>query len=152
MSGRKSPSAPRADTEKLRMDWLARLSQLVDTIDAWAKELGWSTRRIEKRIEDSEIGPYVAPALVFQEDTSRILLEPIARSAPGTEGVVDLYLMPAWDDIATLYHYGGEWRLHYVFPYTAATATIRSSESKPLSKETFAEVLDEMKKHAAGAQ
>lgn len=152
MSGRKSASVPRADTDQLRMEWLARLSRLVDTIEIWAKELDWSTRRVEKRIEDSEIGTYVAPALVFQQDTVRALLEPIARSAPGAEGIVDLYLMPAWDDIATLYYYGGEWRLHYVFPYTAATTMSRSSESKPLSRQTFAEVLSELKEHAAGAQ
>jgi hypothetical protein len=29
----------------------------------------------------------------------RELLEPIGRPAPGIEGIVDLYLMPAYDDI-----------------------------------------------------
>ena len=36
-----------------------------------------------------------------------ILLEPVA---PGTEGVVDLYLMPGYDDIASLYHYSNRWK------------------------------------------
>ena len=85
--------------------WLGRLLSLVRSIDTWAKELGWSTRVVEKPMEDSQIGRYKAPGLLMQEGVDRILLEPVGRSAPGTEGVVDLYLLPAYDDIATLYYY-----------------------------------------------
>ncbi len=46
------------------------------------------------------------PALLMQEGPSAgLILEPIARSAPGADGVVDLYLLPAYDDIASLYFY-----------------------------------------------
>ena len=38
--------------------------------------------------------------------------------APGTEGVIDLYLMPAYDDIASIYYSGDRWNLHYLFPDT----------------------------------
>jgi hypothetical protein len=78
-----------------------------------------------------------------------VLLDPVARFVPGADGVVDLYLMPAYDDIASLYFVAGEWRLHYVFPNTAAVATVREAQSTPLSKETLARVLDEMVAHAA---
>ena len=44
------------DKEKLRDEWLERLSDLVETIRGWAEELDWSTRRIETKMEDSEIG------------------------------------------------------------------------------------------------
>jgi hypothetical protein len=77
------------------------------------------------------------------------LLEPVGRSAPGTEGVVDLYLMPAYDDIATLYYYGNQWNLHYVFPNTKPVATVREADAVPLSKEALAKVLAEMRQHAA---
>jgi hypothetical protein len=53
-------------------------------------------------MEDSQIGKYKAPGLLMQEGTDRILRDPIGRNAPGAEAVVDLYLMPAYDDIATL--------------------------------------------------
>ena len=75
----------------------------MQTVQTWADALGWSTRQIEVTLTDSQIGKYKAPALLLQEDAIRILLEPIGRSAPGAEGVVDLYLMPAYDDIASLY-------------------------------------------------
>ena len=61
----------------------------------------------------------------------------------GAEGLVDLYLMTAYDDVASLYYIEGEWRLHHAFP-TAAAAKIKEAESSPLSKETLGRVLDEM--------
>jgi hypothetical protein len=100
-------------------------------------------------MEDSEIGTYKAPALLLQKDLVRILLEPIARSAPGTEGVVDLYLMPAYDDIASLYFYDGDWQLHYMSPTSPTVSTIRDAEHRPLTKDTLRSVLDEMSNNAA---
>ena len=135
--------------EGLRTEWLGRLSALVDSVQGWARELGWSTRRIDKQMEDSRIGAYEAPALLLQEDLTRVLLEPIARFAPGAEGVVDLYLMPAYDDIATLFYYGGGWHLHYQSPEASPTAKPREDEVRPLSKETFRAVVESMKNHVS---
>ena len=70
------------DKVKLRDEWLARLSDLVETVRGWAEELDWSTRRIEAKMEDSEIGTYKAPALILQRETVRAILEPIGRAAP----------------------------------------------------------------------
>jgi hypothetical protein len=134
---------------RLLRDWLDRLSALVNDVEGWVKDLGWAVRRVEKPMEDATIGKYKAPALLMQEGVSRVLLEPIGRSAPGTEGVVDLYLMPAYDDIATLYYYDGRWNLHSASPGSAPAATVPEAASKSLSKETLQEVLEEMKQHAA---
>ena len=70
------------DKEKLRDEWLARLSDLVETVRGWAEDLDWSTRRIETKMDDLEIGDYKAPALIIQKETVRAILEPIGRSAP----------------------------------------------------------------------
>ncbi len=128
--------------------WLDRLSALVNEVESWAKGLGWSTRRIEKPMEDSQIGKHKVPSLLMQEGTDRILLEPIARSAPGTEGVVDLYLMPAYDDVASLYYEDGLWNLHYTYGGTVA-ANAREAPARPLSQDALQEVLAEMRQHAA---
>jgi hypothetical protein len=135
--------------ERVRIlsQWLDRLWALVNDVESWAKNLSWSTRRIEKPMEDSQIGKYKAPSLLIQEGTDRILLEPIARSAPGTEGVVDLYLMPAYDDIASLYYEDGRWSLHYMFGGNVA-ANPREAPAKPLSQETFQEAIAQMRQHA----
>ncbi len=128
---------------------VSKADELVNRVEGWARELDWSTRRIEKKMRDLQIGLYKAPALVLQNETCRVLLDPIARSAPGAEGVVDLYLMPAYDDIASLYFCDGAWQLHYMFAGTSSVATIRTADSKPLSRETLRVVLEEMRANAA---
>ncbi|MBV8077214.1 MAG: hypothetical protein JO284_12485 [Planctomycetaceae bacterium] len=135
--------------ETLRAAWLNRLSALVDSVQGWAEELGWSTRRIDKQMEDSQLGPYEAPALILQQDLTRVLLDPIASSAPHTEGVVDLYRMPAYDDVASLYYYDDNWQVHDQAAGTSSAATIREAQAKPLSMETFREVLEELKRHVS---
>lgn len=128
--------------------WIERLSSLLNDVAGWAKVLGWDTRRIEKRMEDAQAGVYQAPALLLQQEAVRVLLDPIARSAPGAEGVVDLYLLPAYDDIASLYLVDGSWQLHYMFPSQPSVAKIRDAESRPFTKEALADVLDAMRANA----
>jgi hypothetical protein len=130
-------------------DWLGALVGLIRSVEGWVKELGWSTRWIDKPLEDPQIGKYRAPCLLMQEGTDRILLEPVGRSAPGADGVVDLYLMPAYDDIASLFRRGGEWTVHYIFSGMTGITDPLKAPAKPLSKETLHEVLTEMRQHAA---
>jgi hypothetical protein len=132
-----------------RAAWLGRVNSLIDEVERWGKELGWSTRRVEKKLEDTRVGTHRVPALLLQEDTCRVLLEPVGRSAPGAEGVVDLYLMPAYDDIAGLYYYDHQWHLHYLFHGARPGATLRDAKGMPLSKESLHKVLVEMRQHAA---
>ncbi|HET6573757.1 MAG TPA: hypothetical protein VFG68_09165 [Fimbriiglobus sp.] len=77
------------------------------------------------------------------------MAEPIARFVPGADGVVDLYLMPAYDDIASLYYQEGEWKLHYALPGDLAVAHPKEGEAHPLTKEVFGAAVGEMAKHAA---
>lgn len=137
------------DHEAVRGEWFGRLEALASDVRRWAEETGWSARSITKKMEDSQLGVYEAPALLLQKETVRVLLEPIARSAPGADGVVDLYLMPAYDDIASLYLVDGVWQLHYMFDGAPVVATIRQAESVPLDREALGQVLDAMSRHAA---
>ncbi len=68
--------------------------------------------------------PEVAWSANVQRGTTRILLDPVARFVPRADGVVDLYLMPAYDDIASLYLVKGQWRVH-------CTACIPTQEQWP---------------------
>ena len=85
----------------------------------------------------------------MQARFTRVLLEPITRFAPGTDGVVNLYLMPAYDDIASLYRVSGEWRLNYAFRGGNAEAGIRGADSMVLTRENFHRVLEAISGHAA---
>lgn len=136
------------DTVELKKDWLGLLSRLIHDVRSWIEERGWSTREIEIALDDSQIGSYKAPALLMQRDSTKILLEPIARRGSGTDGIVDLYVLPAYDDIASLYHKGDGWHLHYLLTGDAEVSSIREAESKPLTAESFESVIDEMIKNA----
>jgi hypothetical protein len=131
-----------------RFAWIKRVTELVATVEHWARELGWATKRVEKKLDDARVGAHRIPSLLMQADTCRIILEPVGRSTPGTDGVVDLYLMPAYDDIASIYYYDGHWNLHYVFPGRKPVATVREAEALPLSKDSLERVLGEMTQHA----
>jgi hypothetical protein len=131
-----------------RHTWLDKLLKLVTTVNEWAKDLGWSTKVVEKRMEDPEIGNYKAPALLLQKETTRLLLEPVARSAPGAEGLVDLYRMPSYDDVASLSYYNDGWNVHYMFEGTPVVGNMREAEAKPLTKATLRKVFDEMQADA----
>jgi hypothetical protein len=134
-----------AESSRIRDEWTDRVTILVQQLEQWAREIGWTTRRLDKKLKDSQIGSHVVPALLLQsEGPTRIYVEPIARSAPDADGVVDLYLMPAYDDIASLYFVDGKWRLHYMFPESPTTPTIRDADSTPLDKESFRKALEAM--------
>lgn len=128
--------------------WLERLRKLMERIKEWAEGLDWATKLVDKRMEDAEIGNYIAPALLIQREAVRLFLEPIARSAPRAEGVVDLYLMPSYDDIASIYYYHGRWNIHYMFQESPTIASVREAEGKPLTKEVLRDVFDEMTANA----
>ena len=131
-----------------RHEWLEKLRRLVATVKGWADELEWATKVVDKKMEDAEIGNYKASGLLLQKETVRLFLEPIARTAPGTEGVVDLYLMPSYDDIASLYYHNNRWNVHYLFEGAPGVGSTREAESKPMTKVTLQKVFDEMKAHA----
>ena len=134
--------------DELRDRWLERLAALIEQVDGWAKEMDWSTRRIEKIMDDSEAGNYKAPALLLQKETVRIILDPIGRASPGTEGIVDFYLMPAYDDIATLFWVKGEWLVRFVFPGSPTVVKNLRDSLRPFDKPTFEAILGEMMKNA----
>ena len=130
-----------------REAWINRVTQLVDQVERWAQDLGWATRRVDKRLDDSRIGRHHVPALLMQEGTSRVMLEPVGSSSPGTEGVVDLYLMPAYDDIATFYYYDDHWNLQH--RVAADVANTRDGKGLPLSKDVLERTLADLRQHAA---
>jgi hypothetical protein len=143
MAGTKAgPARPKVENpEKERDDWVSLLDQLVAQVSAWV-QTDWATKVIKKSMSDSVLGEYDAPALLMQCDTTRVLLEPITRFAPGADGVVDLYRMPAYDDIASLYREDGDWKLHYAFKGGKIIAGTRNTEPLPLTEENFLRVLN----------
>ena len=134
--------------DQLRGDWLQRLGALIDQVQQWASELDLPTRVIQVNLKDPDLGQYKASALLIQDGGVKMLLEPIAPSAHDADGVVDLYLMPSYDDIASLYLVGGKWMMHYMFPEDPTVGNIREANGIILTKESFQNVLEAMKNNA----
>ena len=101
------------DSDAVKREWLDRLGTLVEEVKGWAQASGWRTRRIDKTVNERRLGSYKVPVLLMEKDTVEVVLNPVARFVPGTNGAVDLYVAPAYDDIASLYLEGDHWVLHY---------------------------------------
>lgn len=138
-----------AKARALALDkWLRLLNSLIQSVKDWVTPEDWSTREIEKPMEESDLGSYKVPALLLQKALNKFLLEPVARDAPGSEGLVDLYLMPSYDDIASLYYYKDRWNIHYMEPGIKPKGDIRKEPARPLTKANLLRVLREMQESA----
>lgn len=134
-----------SDAESVRGEWLDRLETLVDDVKGWAEAAGWRTRRITKSVNERQLGKYQVPVLLMEKDTVEVVLNPVARLVPGADRAVDLYLSPAYDDIASLYFEGDRWVVHYSEPPDLGTkAGAVDIPSRPYDEATIREILNGM--------
>jgi hypothetical protein len=139
-------SEPRIeDPEDVKSEWLDRLESLVRDVKGWAEAAGWRTRRISKTVNERRLGKYEVPVLLMEKDAVEVVLNPVARLVPGADGAVDLYLSPAYDDIAGLYFERGHWVVHY-FDRPSPSATNGPAEitPRPYGEATIRAILDRM--------
>lgn len=139
------------DHQAEQNDWLESLTKLTEDVLTWAEGLDWSCRRIEVNIQDSKAGVYRAPGLVMQKDSVKLRLEPVSGNVVGADGVVDLYVLPAYDDLASLSLKNGVWRLNYLWqesPPPTGQFALRDVPSEPLTRESFSKVVEQMVRYA----
>jgi hypothetical protein len=133
------------DPDAVRREWLDRLGALVEEVKGWAQASGWRTRRIDKTVNERRLGSYKVPVLLMEKNTVEVVMNPVARFVPGTNGAVDLYVAPAYDDIASLYLEGDHWALHYADrPDPMATESVIEIKPQPYSEMTIRKILDGM--------
>ena len=143
MSGEPEGGPQVDDPEAVRAEWLECLNALASRVKPWVEKAGWRTRIVSKPTRDPELGRYEVPLLLMERDGVEVALNPVSRFVPGADGAVDLYVVPAYDEVAGLYFADGQWTLHYVF-HEAEAAGVRKAEAMPLSEATINRVLDEM--------
>ena len=125
---------------------------LVKEVAACAEPHEWATKRYAKRMRNGNGEVFEIPALFLQKGPVRILLDPVAYDVPGAEAVVDLYLMPAYDDLASLYFQNDNWTIHYAFPPSPMqTHSVIETKALPFSEATLNQVLDSIAEHAAAS-
>ena len=132
-----------------RDQYINRVNALAEQVKEWAEPHEWVTKIYAKKLRDVDRRIYEVPALLLQKGPIRVLLDPVAYDVPGAEGVVDLYLMPTYDDAASLYFVNGCWMIHFVFPPNSAEISpVPEGEAVPLSESTINLVLDAIAAHA----
>jgi hypothetical protein len=134
-----------SDPEAVKAEWLDRLNALVGDVEGWARASGWRTRRIAKTVNERRLGTYRVPVLLMEKDTIESVLNPVARFVPGADGAVDLYVAPAYDDVASLYFEGDHWVVHYgERPDPMATEGAVETAPRPYAEQTIRTILDGM--------
>lgn len=132
-----------------RKQFQSRIDDLVNKVRGWVEPHEWVTKAYPKKMRDGDNQIYELPALFLQKGPTRLLLDPVAYDVPGAEGVVDLYLMPTYDDMASLFFDQGDWTIHYTFPHdSVGTGSLADVQALPLREETIIEVLDSIATHA----
>ncbi len=130
-------------------DWLELLNDLVDNVKAWAEAAGWETRLTARDVNENGFARYEVPVLVLDRDKAEVSLVPVARNVPRAEGLVDFYLMPDFDDVASLYREDGQWFFHYAFHRDPMeTRSAIETERFPLDEASLNRVLNDIAAHA----
>jgi hypothetical protein len=145
-----SMSEPKAtDLSPEVAEWLSCLTVLVGSVQGWAAASGWRGRLTSKHMVEKGIGRYEVPVLVLDRDDVEVSLVPVARRVPGADGLVDLFRMPAYDDVASLSLEGDEWFIHHAFtPDPAEVHSVIEPERFRLEEGSLARVLDDVAKVA----
>ena len=109
----------------------------------------WSLRRDPKRMRDEIGNVYTVQSLTLIKGPIRLLLDPNGYDIPGADGVMDLYLLPPYDPVATLYLEDGEWFIHSPYPdaLDAVDNTTKWSRSS-LTKDSISNTLGSIVEHA----
>ena len=132
-----------------REQFRRRVEDLVAQFERDVDPHEWVTRRYPKRMRDDARQVYEVPALYLQKGPSRLLLDPIGYDVPGAEGAADLYLMPTYDYLSSIYFEGGRWTIHHIFPPDPMeTHSVVEAQALPLSVETINQVLNSIAEHA----
>ncbi len=109
----------------------------------------WSIRRDLKRMRDETGAAFSVLALTLIKGPVRLLLDPNGYDIPGAEGVMDLYLLPPYDPVATLFLENGEWFIHSPFPDSVdAVANPAKWTRMPLTEDSIRDVLESIAEHA----
>jgi hypothetical protein len=93
-----------------------QVETVVNDFEASLSGHDWSMRRDPKRMRDEIGNVYSVLSLTLIKGPVRLLLDPNGYDIPGAGGVIDLYLLPPYDPVATLFLEDGEWFMHSAFP------------------------------------
>ena len=101
------------------------VTRLIGRFKGVLAETDWSTREQPRKLEDEKGATYTTPSLFVWRGPTSLSLVPTGYDIPGADGVADLYLLPDYAPVATLYLETGVWWVHSPYP------TPSTPEAKP---------------------
>jgi hypothetical protein len=121
-------------------EWMNAVNELLSNAEAWAGEMQWTTRRVNKTMQETVLGEYQIPQLQFFAEQQLYLLDPVARFVPGALGAVDLAIQPSYY-VSSIYRYFDEhWYVHL-----DVGQGIRESRGLLWNKGTFLQAVAELR-------
>jgi hypothetical protein len=127
----------------------SQVERVVDQLEGILSRQDWVLRRDPKRMRDETGNVYSVLSLTLFKGPVRLLLDPNGYDIPGADGVVDLYLLPPYDPVATLYLEHGEWFIHSPFPTNLnALADPTKWTRSPLTEDSISNVLESIARDA----
>jgi hypothetical protein len=127
--------------------WLDCLNLLVRSVQEWSAVSGWQGRLTSKHIAEKGLDRYEVPVLVMHREEAEVSLVPVTRQVPGADGLVELFRMPAYDAVASLYLEKGQWFIHHAFtPDPTEGRSVIEPERLRLEEGSLNRVLDDIAK------
>jgi hypothetical protein len=120
-------------------EWKETMDGLIGTTESWAKEFGWVTKQVQRRLSETLLGTYETPQLLIHAAPNLYVLDPIARFVPGAAGACDLSVQPSFYTISLYRDYDGGWHAHHDVGQGANTG-----KRDLWSKDTFKKCLEEL--------
>lgn len=100
-----------------------------------------------KPVRDGVLGRFEIPLLLMVRNAVQVALSPITRFAPNSQGGVDLYVVPAYDQVATLTLEDDHWFIYYAFVRPTDENRNPEIDRIVISEETLIRVMDMIVTH-----
>jgi hypothetical protein len=113
-------------------EWRPAVDGLVGNTESWAKEFGWATKRVPKRLSETLLGTYEIPQLLMHAAPNLYVLDPVARFVPGAAGAFDLSVQPSFYTISLYRDFDGIWHAHHAVGQGANTGKRDKWDKEPL--------------------
>ncbi len=93
-------------------EWMRAIDAVERKVEEWSAEFAWRTRRVNKKMNESLIGPYEARQLLIFAEPNLYVLDPVARFVPGAQAAFDFAIQPSYYTTSMYRDHNGIWYVH----------------------------------------
>lgn len=121
-------------------EWIRAAEDLTANTESWARESGWVTRRVEKRLSETLLGTYAMSQMLMHAAPYLFALDPVARFVPGAAGAFDLSIQPSYYTTSLYRDLDGTWYAHH-----GVGQAVNSGSREPWNPDTFRKCVEELR-------